>query len=578
MTTSRRWGLAGFGLAVVVLGLVFPRAWYDALPWDPVLARPPIKGVTLFQATLLLEGTVLAILGWIGWRGVWGSVVSAPAEAPGTRLDLSPRAAMVVLAGITALALILRLINLDADLWLDEIAPIARYRQLAPFEVLTTYLSANNHLLNTLLVKWTTGGFGEREWAVRLPALLFGVATVPVLYWLARLAASRLESLGAALLLALSYHHIFFSQNGRGYTAYLFFSLAATGLLVRGLRRDRPAAWALYAVTMVANFAALLHSVFVFGAHVLVGGWSVWMRRRRGEPSSPLVRRLLLVFGATALLGFQLYATMLPQAYVVLSAMYQKAESGFPILSGGFLADFVSGLLEGFGATLLLLVPFLLIAAYGFLVLLKREWLVGAALALPILLTVGVLAGRGLTASPRFFLLGLPLADLAVVLGVGGVIRVGLARIPHTRLGHGEWLAAGAVAILAMASLAALPRYYATPKQSYRAAVEYVAAHRAPGDVVVLIHTVEHGFRFYAARAGLQEGRDYVALRSVAVLDRIVREHGAGHTLLVTTFRRALLMEFPELDARVEAGWAPAMEFPAAIHDGEITIWTARPP
>jgi 4-amino-4-deoxy-L-arabinose transferase-like glycosyltransferase len=161
------------------------------------------------------------------------------------------------LAAIIALAAVLRCISLGSDLWIDEITTIVDYRNMPTMQVIGSYLRSNNHLLNTLLMKAAIAVFGEHEWSARLPAMLFGVATIPVIYWVARLAMSRLASLGAALLLALSYHHIFFSQNARGYTAYLFFALLSTGALARGLQRDEMRQWALYVVSVVLGFASL---------------------------------------------------------------------------------------------------------------------------------------------------------------------------------------------------------------------------------------------------------------------------------------------------------------------------------
>lgn len=580
MRTSRRWGLIVLGLALAAAGLLLPRGWYDALPWNPEVAHPPVKGVTLFQASLVLEGAILAILGWAGWRADWGSARlgrmggEAQRDAPS---DVSRRTATLMLVGITGLALALRLIHLNADLWIDEITPIVNYRQFTPFEVVTTYLSANNHMLSTLLVKGTTGLFGEREWAIRLPAVLFGVAGIPALYGLARLAASRLESLGAALLLAVSYHHVFFSQNARGYTAYLFFSMLATNLFVRGLLRDRRSTWASYVLAMVANFAALLHSAFVFGSHLLIGVGAALLRRARGEPWEPLLRRLCLVVGMTALLGFQLWATMLPQAYAFIRMEYASAASGFSITSGEFLADLWTGLREGFGAALLLLVPGGILGGYGLVVLLRRHWVLGTALALPLVLTAAVLALGHLSASPRFFLLGLPLAALAVVLGLSEVTRQSAARIARARPAVAPRLAGAAVGMLTIASLAALPRYYSVPKQPYRAVVAYALQHRRPGDVIVLVSNAEPGFRYYAAGTGLQEGRDFVAVHSLAALDEIARVRGTGHLMMITTFPRALRVELPQLHARLQDGWAPAKEFSATVHDGAITVWFPRP-
>ncbi len=579
MPTSRRWGLIVLGLAIAATGLLLPRGWYDALPWNPEVPHPPIKGVTLFQASLVLEGVIVAVFGWAGWRADWGSAglghtgAEARIDAPP---DVSRRTAILLLGGITALALALRLINVNSDLWIDEITPIVRYRQFTPFEVVTTYLSSNNHMLNTLLVKGTTGLFGEREWAIRLPAVLFGVAGIPALYWLARLAASRLESLGIALLLAVSYHDVFFSQNARGYTAYMFFSIVATGLFTRGIMGDRRSTWVCYVGAMVANFSALLHSGFVFGAHLLIGMGAALVRYVRGEPSGALLRRLCLVFGATALLGFQLWATMLPQAYAFIRTEYARAASGFSITSGEFLADVLTGLREGFGTALFLLLPAALLGWYGFLVLLRRQWIISTALALPLALTAAVLAVRHLSASPRFFLLGLPLAAFVVVLGLGEIVRLFLARTGRGP-GLAPPLAGAAIGILAIASLAAMPRYYSVPKQPYRMAVAYALQRRTPGDVIVLVYTAEHGFRYYAAGTGLQEGRDFVAVRSAAALDEVVRAKGARHLMMITTFDRALRLELPQLHAHLRAGWTPVQGFPATIHDGAITVWLPRP-
>lgn len=580
MPTSRRWGVIAIGLAIAVIGLLLPRGWYDALPsWNPNAPPPPIKGVTLLQASLVLEGIILAVFGWAGWRADWGSARLGGARGTvhvDVPSDISRRTAILLLGGITALALALRLIHLNDDLWIDELATITAFRQLTPFQVITTYLTANNHMLNTLMVKATTRLFGEQEWAIRLPAVLFGVAGIPALYWLARLAASRLESLGIALLLAVSYHHIFFSQNARGYTAYLFFSMVATGLFARGLLRDRRSTWALYVFATIANFAALLHSAFVFAAHALVGAGAGLVRHFRGEHSGPLLRRLCLVFGVTALLGFQLWATMLPQAYATLRSTYATAASGFSFTSAEFFADLLAGLREGFGAAILLLVPAGLVGSYGFVVLLRRHWILGTALALPLALTAAaVVAGRS-TASPRFFLLGLPLAAFVVVLGLGGIARLLVARTIPAKAGLAPRLAGAAIGILAIASLAALPRYYSIPKQPYRMAVAYAQQHQTPGDMIVLVFPVEHGFRYYAAGTGLQEGRDFVAVRSLEALDEVVQANGASHLMMFTTFPRALRLDKPQLHARLQAGWTPVKQFPATIHDGEITVWVPR--
>lgn len=66
-----------------------------------------------------------------------------------------------------------------------------------------------------------------------------GTACIPAAYWLARFALTRWQALSVALLVAVSYHLVFFSQNARGYTAHIFFSLVTSGLVLVASTRRR---------------------------------------------------------------------------------------------------------------------------------------------------------------------------------------------------------------------------------------------------------------------------------------------------------------------------------------------------
>src|SRR5690606_29426767 len=113
-------------------------------------------------------------------------------------------------------------------------------------------------------------------WSIRLPALVFGVASVPMLYVLGREVASRREALLAAALLTVSYHHIWFSQNARGYTMLAFFAMLATYLLLRGVRTRSRRTFVAYGVVLALSTFTHLTTVFLIGAHVLICAWLVW--------------------------------------------------------------------------------------------------------------------------------------------------------------------------------------------------------------------------------------------------------------------------------------------------------------
>lgn len=576
MTRRAALGVLGFGL--ILAGIFLPRDWYDALPRQSGLPPPPIKGVTLLQLSFVLEG--LALL-WLGLRR-WSftrleqrerlAPPSPPEDAAAARST-----ELWTLAAITLLALSLRLIRLDADLWLDEITPILDYGSLSALQVIGTYFSTNNHLLNTLLGKLAVATFGETEWAVRLPAMLFGTATIPALYWVARLALSREASLGAALLLAVSYHHVFFSQNARGYTAYLFFSLVSSGLLVKGLQEDRARTWALYVAATFLNFASLLNAAFVFASHVLVGAGAVLTLRRRSAPVTPLMRRLLVVFGVSAFLAFQLYATILPQAYVIVGVVYTSQATGYAALSGEFLRELVRGVSAGFGTGLILgVAPFLIVGAAGFLELLRRQWALAAALALPGILTALFLMARGLTFSPRFFLLALPLTVVSAVQGLWSGAQAVARILPRRPTALASGLAWTLVLVAAAVSAASLRGYYSVPKQAYRASIEYLEGQRHPGDIVMVVYLAEKGYRYYGRRFGLKEGQDYFFVRSVEAFETTLSSRDTTRVFLVTTFPRALRLNHPGLYARMARDWAPVRTFRGTVGDGEISVWRHR--
>ena len=119
-----------------------------------------------------------------------------------------------------------------------------------------TYHSQNHHPLYSLLARVSYLAMGGADWAIRVPALLFGVASVWATYRFAREVTDRRESLLAAALLSVSYHHVWFSQNARGYSALLFLTLAGSTLFLRMLRAGPTAitrtAWLYGAVMALA--------------------------------------------------------------------------------------------------------------------------------------------------------------------------------------------------------------------------------------------------------------------------------------------------------------------------------------
>src|ERR1044072_4687402 len=137
---------------------------------------------------------------------------------------------LVVLISITLLAAVLRFLAAQNDLWIDELIflPIARQaRQIS--DIFTVFNYDNNHFLNTL---WMYAiGPNQPMLAYRVPAIVYGILSVPAMYW-ATVGFSARARLLATLRVAINYPLIHFSSEARGYSGALLASILAYGIAV----------------------------------------------------------------------------------------------------------------------------------------------------------------------------------------------------------------------------------------------------------------------------------------------------------------------------------------------------------
>ena len=535
----------------------------------------PGPGAWLLAMGFAVEGAVLLSIGLLGLR--WRSVASRdllPLPPPDGEDARRPILWLIVIVGVAAG---FRVYGIGSDLWLDEITTVLDYRSVSAFQILTTYTSSNNHLLNTLMVKAMVSAFGPAEWAVRFPAVVFGIAGIPAAYALARVALRSRESLLAALLLAVSYHHVFFSQNGRGYSALLFWSTLGTLFFLRGLTRDRARDWLLYVLSMFLAVATVLHGVFVIAGHALAWVVGLVLLRRQGGRGWPLTRRLLLAWSALGLLCLHLYASVLTQVNAYANTIYRTAAVGYRLFSVEYLQELVRGVAAGFGATA---IAFALVAAavggFGFLLFTRRHFFYAFTLVAPLLATAGFLLIRSLRFSPRFFLWVLPVAWIFVIGAAASLASWLGARsfFGSARPGISRAVVPLAALLLAAFSLLSLPTYYRVPKQSNRASLSWMLARRKPGEPIVAAYLAKWGLRFYGPGQGIVEGQAFFAVSDPGELQKIERDSRGGTIWLLTTFPRALRLEYPELDRYIREHYREEKRFPATIGDGEIAVYT----
>lgn len=566
-------------LLLIALGVFLPREWYDLLPSNSEMPLPGIRGITLLQVSFVVEGLLLAYLVRHDWK--WTPLEqsqrinfrSVPAQK-----DEARSGAAVLLAAIVLFGLGLRFYGLNSDLWIDEIGPLRMYGKLNVLEVMGTYLGSNNHLLNTLLVNWSVAAFGQHEWSIRLPAVFFGVATIPAFYWVARMALPCFASLAAALLVAVSYHHIFFSQNARGYAAYMFFAVLSSGLICRALESGRLVTFALYVLAATLGFAALLNTAFVLGAHFIVCVAAAVLVWRKGISPAPLIKVLAGVFSVIGLLAFQTYALILPKVYVYMQNVYTQPAAGYSMLSAEFLREVWRGLSIaspiGWASTIPLLIGGIVLGCLGMFRLFRCHWGLATTLTLPGIITAGFVLLAGLAATPRLFLLMLFPAILVGVTLLHDFVRMIVKKAGASN----QWTPiffSAALFVIATVSLISLNYYYTTPKQPFQASLQYLSTVRKGDDVIIAVQLVEEGYRFYGPGYGLDESNSFY-VRSQGDFDAVLATHVRGHVFVVTTLLRNLRLTEPGLNTTIERDWQLLKTFPATIGDGEVSVWKPK--
>lgn len=352
---------------------------------------------------------------------------AAPGEPDGPPLPRRP-AADPVLWVVLAAGTLARLAFVGEPLRNDESYSLLAFA-LRPFaEIVTDYHVPNNHLLHTILMRLSCLAFGVSELAVRLPALAFGIVLIPLAYRLGLAATgSRLTARYFAALAAASHWMVFYSANGRGYGVQAALGLGMGLVLLHGRsarRKAVPAAlFALLAFACLYTIPSGAFFVVPMTAALFVA------------PVSGLGPRLAA--GAALLaaaLSAAAYLPVLGQAGTVEQA---PGWSPAPALIEA-LASASAGLAP----------PWLLaaLALVGAVALARRRdarWLIGLALAAPVLLEVLIRALRPLPPFfPRNYLVLVPWFHLLAAHGLACLVGGGAGSVLRRATG---WTCLGLV-------------------------------------------------------------------------------------------------------------------------------------
>lgn len=145
----------------------------------------------------------------------------------------------------------------------DEAFTVWRYAARSLRTVVGSYSLPNNHVFHTLLVDLAIRIGGLGPWVVRMPALIAGVALVPVSFVVFARLRGHLAGLLTASLVTGSSVLIDYSVNARGYTVAALLALVAVGVAAE-IPLDGTWAWRALPLGLIGAFGLWTLPVFVY--------------------------------------------------------------------------------------------------------------------------------------------------------------------------------------------------------------------------------------------------------------------------------------------------------------------------
>ena len=413
--------------------------------------------------------------------------------------SLSARSVLSALLALTVLGAIPRVIVAHQSVFADELSTYWISATHSLGDVLSLLYSSGRiqHAEITpplsFLLSWLTTRAGHSPELLRLPALLAGTATIPLVYLLGRKTVGARAGLLAAAVTAFSPFMIYYSAEARAYGLMMFFAGCAVLCLMAALDSGRRRYWVLYAVFSAAAFYTHYTCLFVLA---VAGVWALWFERaaRRSVLLANLGAALLVVPWIPGLIAdlrsptVSILSQLSPFTAQAVRIDIQHWALGYPYTVAGGL-DKLPGV-----PSLLLLAAVLAVTVIGLAIRARHEdWT--AAWGRP-----GAILSRGY---PHRRVLLIVLLMLATPVGeiIGSAlgnhiigVRDLAASWPYLALtGAALVIAAGPRFGAAAAALAVIAFALSVPKMleahfqrpNYQAAADYVAARARAGDVVV---------------------------------------------------------------------------------------------
>lgn len=164
---------------------------------------------------------------------------------------------------------IIRLINLNQSLWLDEAINVVYAKSNDFIWFITKYPIGDFHPAGWFAILWVWGNmFGWSEIIVRMPSVIFGVLTILFTYLIGKEFFSKKIGLLSALMFCFAPLHIYYSQEARMYSLSALavtFSFYAFILFIN----EKRLGWFMFFLSVILVLYADYVAYFIFPVQLI---------------------------------------------------------------------------------------------------------------------------------------------------------------------------------------------------------------------------------------------------------------------------------------------------------------------
>lgn len=334
------WVTAGMGAAAFALAIL--SFFNNANPFLLVVSHlqpESVEEVSRFIKPLRAISFGAACSGWIYafcWCYFSTRLPKRASPTGSSRFSVS-FLELIFLVGLFVIAVAIRWRSINRGLEFDELFTVVKFVNVDSLGVTISSSTAfNNHIFYSILTYFSSNIFGQGEWALRLPALLLGLASLSFYWFFSRTLVEKKAALLATAGMTIAPSHVLWSVSARGYSGMILFTLISTFLFFKLLKAPTKLGWLLFVLASAIGIYTHLYASLVALTQItllLVLAYQQLHAEWSGlSLSARAFRYIWSAFLAIVITSVLCYALVLPKLiYWVLSRGSGRFQPFFPI-------------------------------------------------------------------------------------------------------------------------------------------------------------------------------------------------------------------------------------------------------